>query len=200
MGQLSSRGPALSAGLHGLAAFLLLSISGLAVRAEPAEDPADEPTTPEAPEAPVAPAAAPAKVPTNPDAPVAQPTVAFIEHMGPETFPGRLRGLYGRVAVARTRLPGAPVAAEHPHWPGDSSANIWIDNGLEAIKRDPDQSPNSRSFPAGARRLARHARLRARQPLRSGSDRAGRQPVPGGDQRLLERRHLYDGRLLRFGQ
>jgi len=37
---------------------------------------------------PAAPAAAPA--PNAPPAPE-----AFIEHMGPETFPGRLRGLYG---------------------------------------------------------------------------------------------------------
>ena len=93
MGQVSPRGPTSFAALRGLAAFLLLSLSGLAARAEPPEDPADVPTT--TPEAPVAQPAAPADVPTRPEAPVAQPAVPFIEHMGPDTFPGRLRGLYG---------------------------------------------------------------------------------------------------------
>jgi hypothetical protein len=143
MGQLSPRGPTSFAALRGLAAFLLLSLSGLAARAEPPEDPADVPTT--TPEAPVAQPAAPAEVPTRPEAPVAQPAVPFIEHMGPDTFPGRLRGLYGGSLWLEPDFQGL-------QWPQNTrtglgiSANVWIDNGYETINRGSDQSPNSKMY------------------------------------------------------
>lgn len=145
MGQVSPRSPTSFAVLHGLAAFLLLSISGLAARAEPPEDAEDAPTTPEAREAPEARPAPPADVPARPQAPEAQPAVTFIEHMGPETFPGRLRGLYGGSLWLEPDFQGL-------QWPQNTrtglgvSASIWIDNGYESIKRESDQIPNSMMY------------------------------------------------------
>jgi hypothetical protein len=128
----------------GMAATLLLSTSA-AAGAEPDEDspPGKEdvdsqPERPAAKAAPAvaeAPAAAPAPVPV-------QPPLAVIEHMGPETYPGRLRGLYGGSMWLEPDFQGL-------QWPQNSrtglglSGTFWLDTGYEAIKRQSQQLPNT---------------------------------------------------------
>jgi len=84
---------------------------------------------------PAAPAAAHA--PNAPPAPE-----AFIEHMGPETFPGRLRGLYGGSLWLEPDFQGL-------QWPQNTrtglgiSALFWVDSGNERITRSTQQLPNT---------------------------------------------------------
>ena len=62
--------------------------------------------------------------------------------MGPETFPGRLRGIYGGSLWLEPDFQGL-------QWPQNTrtglgvSADFWIDSGREGIKRGTDQQPNS---------------------------------------------------------
>ena len=62
--------------------------------------------------------------------------------MGPETFPGRLRGIYGGSLWLEPDFQGL-------QWPHNTqsglgiSANFWVDTGREAIKRGTDQLPNT---------------------------------------------------------
>ena len=62
--------------------------------------------------------------------------------MGPETFPGRLRGIYGGSLWLEPDFQGL-------QWPRNTrtglgvSANLWVDNGYEALKRQSDQLPNT---------------------------------------------------------
>ena len=88
----------------------------------------------------------------RPSTPAVAPTVAapvaaaspapFLEHMGPETYPGRLRGIYGGSLWLEPDFQGM-------QWPHNTqsglgiSANFWVDSGREAIKRGTDQLPNT---------------------------------------------------------
>jgi len=126
----------------GVAATLLLSTSAAARAEEPneASPPGGEDldSQPERPAAKAAPTVAEA-----PAAPVpVQPPLAIIEHMGPETYPGRLRGLYGGSLWLEPDFQGL-------QWPQNSrtglglSGTFWLDTGYEAIKRQSEQLPNT---------------------------------------------------------
>jgi hypothetical protein len=112
-------------------------------KAEEPEEP-DQPAPSESEEVPASPRAKPAPPPVKPveEAPSKVPPVAVIEHMSPETFPGRLRGLYGGSLWLEPDFQGL-------QWPQNSrtglgiSAKVWADSGYESIKRDSEQLPNS---------------------------------------------------------
>ena len=85
---------------------------------------------------------------TGDEAPVAQAQVPFLEAMGPETYPGSSRGLYGGSLWLEPTFHGL-------QWPRNTrtglgvSGNIWVDSGYETIKR-PDMEklrlPNSSMY------------------------------------------------------
>jgi hypothetical protein len=92
--------------------------------------------------APKAKAATPA-VPEPPGAAsAAQASAPVLEHMGPETFPGRLRGIYGGSLWLEPDFQGM-------QWPQNTrtglgvSADFWIDSGHTTIERGTNQQPNS---------------------------------------------------------
>jgi hypothetical protein len=133
------------------AIFASLAFGGRPKAAEPeeAEEPAPSPSPSPSEEVPPPRATKPAppaadEAPPE-EAPSKQPPVAVIEHMSPETFPGRLRGLYGGSLWLEPDFQGL-------QWPQNSrtglgiSAKLWVDSGGEVIKRGSDQIPNS-SFP-----------------------------------------------------
>ena len=62
-------------------------------------------------------------------------TPASVQHLGPESFPGRLRGLYGGSLWLEPSFDGLqwPYLA---HTGVGVSGNFWIDSGREDIKRD----------------------------------------------------------------
>ena len=77
--------------------------------------------------------------------PATQASAAFVEHLGPESFPGRLRGLYGGSLWLEPTFHGL-------QWPYMShtgigvSGNFWSDTGYEMIKRDLNNLPNSKMY------------------------------------------------------
>src|SRR5439155_18296297 len=85
--------------------------------------------------------ATPAVAPSVAAPAAAAPSPPFLEHMGPETFPGRLRGIYGGSLWIEPDFQGL-------QWPHNTqsglgiSANFWVDSGREWIKRGTDQLPN----------------------------------------------------------
>ena len=117
-----------------LAAFPTLLILGGAAKAAPDEQPdaPAEPTTPQSPQAEVPTTGTVAPVA---QAPAMQTPESYVEHVGPETFPGRLRGLYGGSLWLEPSFHGL-------QWPQNTrtglgvSGSFWVDSGYEAIKRD----------------------------------------------------------------
>jgi hypothetical protein len=114
-----------------------LALAGTARGEEP-----DEATEPEeqAPARKPEPAPAPAATAA---ASVAPPSgEPFIEHMGPETYPGRLRGIYGGSLWLEPDFQGL-------QWPQNTrsglgvSGQFWVDSGSESIQRDSDVLPNT---------------------------------------------------------
>jgi hypothetical protein len=77
--------------------------------------------------------------------PATHTSAAYVEHLGPESFPGRLRGLYGGSLWLEPTFHGL-------QWPYMShtgigiSGNFWSDTGYETIKRDLGSLPDSRMF------------------------------------------------------
>lgn len=77
--------------------------------------------------------------------PATHASAAFVEHLGPESFPGRLRGLYGGSLWLEPTFHGL-------QWPYMShtgigvSGNFWSDTGYETIKRDVSTLPNSAMY------------------------------------------------------
>ena len=69
---------------------------------------------------------------------------AYVQHLGPESFPGRLRGLYGGSLWLEPSFNGLqwPYMA---HTGIGVSGNAWVDSGYEAIKRNPT-FPNSNMY------------------------------------------------------
>jgi hypothetical protein len=69
------------------------------------------------------------------EAPPTQTQQSYVEHLGPETFPGRLRGLYGGSLWLEPSFHGL-------QWPQNTrtgigvSGSFWVDSGYESIKRD----------------------------------------------------------------
>jgi hypothetical protein len=107
----------------------LLTLGGTA-KAAP-----DEPDAPAAPQSPEAEEPNTGTVATSGQAPATQTPEAYVEHMGPETFPGRLRGLYGGSLWLEPSFHGL-------QWPQNThtglgvSGSFWVDSGYESIKRD----------------------------------------------------------------
>jgi len=111
----------------------LLILGGLA-EAAPEEDesspPLEQPERPSLGARPI-----PASSATADEASVAQAPTPLFEPMGPDTFPGRLRGLYGGSLWLEPSFHGL-------QWPQNSrtgiavSGQFWIDGGYEMIKRD----------------------------------------------------------------
>src|SRR6185369_14563419 len=121
----------------------------LAFDARASADEPDEPGTDSSPgsqeEKPAAsPTAAPTPHPseTTASAKATQDSASFLEHMGPETFPGRLRGIYGGSLWLEPDFQGL-------QWPQNTrtglgvSADFWVDSGKEVITRGTNQQPNS---------------------------------------------------------
>jgi hypothetical protein len=79
---------------------------------------------------------------TSGEAPATQNSESYVEHVGPETFPGHSRGLYGGSLWLEPSFHGL-------QWPQNTrtglgvSGMFWIDNGYQAIKRDLPSLPNS---------------------------------------------------------
>jgi hypothetical protein len=87
----------------------------------------------------------PATVVTGSETPVVETPAPYVEHLGPKSFPGRLRGLYGGSLWLEPSFNGL-------QWPfmartgvGVSGA-FWVDSGYETIIRDDKDKamPNTR--------------------------------------------------------
>jgi hypothetical protein len=109
------------------------------VREEP-RPPAEPPQAPPGNAQPI-----PATVVTAGEAPAQQPLLPYVVHLGPESFPGRLRGLYGGSLWLEPTFTGLqwPYMA---HTGIGVSGNVWIDSGYETIVRGQDQIPNSSMY------------------------------------------------------
>ena len=97
---------------------------------------------PQAPPPGVAPI--PATAVTDGQPPSTQ-AVSYVEHLGPDLFPGRLRGLYGGSLWLEPSFNGL-------QWPylghtglGVSGA-VWLDTGYETIHRNQQQIANSKMY------------------------------------------------------
>jgi hypothetical protein len=129
---------------------MLLALGG-AAQAAPDEN---EPTLPVEPETPPPPKAKPQPGPpvTASEAPATP--APYIEHMGPETFPGRLRGIHGGSLWLEPSFHGL-------QWPQNArtglgvSGTFWVDSGYEMIKRDQSDRLNSSMYVAQGRGLLR---------------------------------------------
>jgi hypothetical protein len=116
-----------------------------------AAPPAEPPATP-APEAEPGAAAMPAA--EGAPAVATQSPAAVVEAMGPETFPGRMRGLYGGSLWLEPSFHGL-------QWPQNTrsgfgvSGNIWLDSGKNAVTRDRPSLPNSNMWFQQGRGLLR---------------------------------------------
>jgi hypothetical protein len=79
--------------------------------------------------------AIPATGVTGGGAPATQTLVPYVQHLAPESFPGRLRGLYGGSLWLEPSFDGLqwPYMA---HTGVGVSGNFWLDSGYETIKRD----------------------------------------------------------------
>ena len=125
----------------------------------------DEPKLPAEPETPLPLKAGPQPAPpvTASEAPATP--APYIEAMGPETFPGRMRGLSGGSLWLEPSFHGL-------QWPQNArtglglSGMFWVDSGYETIKRDTGnemgkhdpplpQLPNSNMFVGQGRGLLR---------------------------------------------
>ena len=84
----------------------------------------------------------PATAVSTGDAPAPQVPGPYIQHLGPESFPGRLRGLYGGSLWLEPSFHGL-------QWPYMArtgigvSGSAWLDSGREQIMRSDPQLPNS---------------------------------------------------------
>jgi hypothetical protein len=120
---------------------MLLALGGVA-QAAPDED---APSPAAQPEAPLPPRAEPQPGPpvTAGEAPATG--TLYIEHMGPETFPGRMRGLHGGSLWLEPSFHGL-------QWPQNDrtglgvSGQFLVDSGYEVMKRDSNKVPNSKLY------------------------------------------------------
>lgn len=91
---------------------------------------AETPAPPPPPEEPI-----PATVATGQEKPVIETPAPYVEHLGPKSFPGRLRGLYGGSLWLEPSFNGL-------QWPFMARTGVgvsgvfWTDSGYEAIIRD----------------------------------------------------------------
>ncbi len=111
--------------------------------AEKAEGPrplAEAPAPPPPKEEPI-----PATVATGGTTPVAETPAPYVEHLGPKSFPGRLRGLYGGSLWLEPSFNGL-------QWPFmartgvGASGVFWTDSGYMTIIRDDKTMANTRTW------------------------------------------------------
>ena len=122
----------------------LLAFDATARAQEPDEAGSDSEPGAQAETRPAAPKTEPARrAPETPAvATAAQDSAPFFEHMSPETFPGRLRGIQGGSLWLQPDFQGL-------QWPQNTrsglgvSADFWVDSGKAAIRRGTRLLPNS---------------------------------------------------------
>ena len=131
-------------GVAVLTALPMLLALGGAAQAAPDED---EPNPPAETETSPQPKAEPQTAAPPLTASEATPTPApYIEHMGPETFPGRLRGLHGGSLWLEPSFHGL-------QWPQNArtglglSGGLWVDSGYQTITRDIGDEMSKRNPP-----------------------------------------------------
>jgi hypothetical protein len=129
---------------------MLLTLGGVA-QAAPDEE---EPNPPAESEAPAQPKAEPQPAPPVAASEAPATPEPYIEHMGPETFPGRLRGLHGGSLWLEPTFHGL-------QWPQNArtglglSGKLWVDSGYERITRDRTDMLNSSMYVGHGRGLLR---------------------------------------------
>lgn len=107
--------------------------------AAPAETAKDvPPVVVEKPALPDQPEPAPATT-EEPPAPV-EPQPVYVEHLGPSSYPGRLRGIYGGSMWLEPSFNGLQWPTMRKSGVG-VSGSIWVDSGYEKITRDAPQVP-----------------------------------------------------------
>jgi hypothetical protein len=124
--------------------LMLLAFGGTTNAAEPEEPGPDTETGSDEEAQLLSPKAkaAPAISQTPASASAAQASSPVVEHMGPETWPGRLRGIDGGSLWLEPDFQGL-------QWPQNTrtglgvSADFWVDSGKTAIERGTQQRPNS---------------------------------------------------------
>ena len=110
-----------------------------------------EPTK-EAPPAADKPALADAPTPApevveEPPVPV-EPPPLYVEHLGPSSYPGKLRGIYGGSLWLEPSFAGL----QWPYMPKSGvgvSGSVWVDSGYEKIARGPNSPDTSRYLQQG---------------------------------------------------
>jgi hypothetical protein len=92
------------------------------------------------------PAPAP-EVAEEPAAPV-EPPPLYVEHLGPSSYPGKLRGIYGGSLWLEPSFAGL----QWPYMPKSGvglSGSVWVDSGYEKINRGPNSPDTSRYLQQG---------------------------------------------------
>jgi hypothetical protein len=135
-----------------LAVLPTLSASNSAAQTAVDEDEPIPPAQPKTPPPPPKPEPQPVPPVAASQAPAAP--APYIEHMGPDTFPGRMRGLYGGSLWLEPTFHGL-------QWPQNTrtglgvSGMFWVDSGYEMIKRDRPQLLDSSMYLQQGRGLLR---------------------------------------------
>jgi hypothetical protein len=101
-----------------------------------------------------------ADTPASPDTPAPAPEVAeepalpveppplYVEHLGPSSYPGKLRGIYGGSLWLEPSFTGL----QWPYMPKSGvgvSGSVWVDSGYEKIARGPNSPDTSRYLQQG---------------------------------------------------
>jgi hypothetical protein len=111
----------------------ILTFGSTAALADPVEPP--QPPPPDVP--PI-----PATAVSTGETPAPPTPGPYVQHLGPESFPGRLRGLYGGSLWLEPSFHGL----QWPYLPRTGigvSGYVWLDSGHEQIDRNQQQIPNS---------------------------------------------------------
>jgi hypothetical protein len=121
------------------------AVLAAATEGEPAKDVpaavAERPASPDMPE----PAPPAVEEPTTP----VEPPPVYVEHLGPGSYPGKLRGIYGGSMWLEPSFNGLQWPYMRKSGVG-VSGSIWIDSGYEKITRDaPQLSPTTMSLQQG---------------------------------------------------
>jgi hypothetical protein len=105
---------------------------------KPAESPSAEAPKEPTPEAPPSESSLPQETTIPPivdSTPPAEPAPIYVEHLGPSSYPGKLRGLYGGSLWLEPSFHGL-------QWPYMAKSGVgvsgwfWVDNGYEQIRRE----------------------------------------------------------------
>ncbi len=127
-------------GLVAIAVLLPFLTLGGNAKAQPNEDASGASLEPSG--APRKTGPSPATGTTEANAPASAP---FFQHLGPDTFPGHLRGLYGGSLWLEPSFDGLQWP-QNPYTGVGFSGSVWVDNGYESITRNLAQLPNSSMY------------------------------------------------------